>query len=130
MKNRGVRVDAQTYFLPFILGNSREAHRLSVKIFRKYGIISLVCSPERSLLDFFDFTCRFVGILSTESDRLLCEQLIDLSKQNPFTLPILVPVDGRYKKSVCDNAGMLEKTFILSSAEKLFTDSPLATLHV
>lgn len=131
MSDRVSAESARSYFLPFILGNVKQAHSLSQRIFNKYGIISLICDSRRHALDLLDFSSKSLRICRTDSPRLLCEQLIALSEQSPYTLPIVIPVSEEYKRMIeCEREvrEAIEKRFIISSVEGLFSTSPLARI--
>lgn len=128
MSDRVSAESARSYFLPFILGNTKQAHGLSMRIFNKYGIVSLICDSRRHALDFLDFSSKSLRICRTDSPRLLCEQLIALAEQSSYTLPIVIPVGEEYARMIEREREMIEKRFIISSAEELFTRSPLASI--
>ncbi len=125
MSDRTLRDEARLYFVPYILGNSRAAHRLAAKIHRKFGIISVICDDRRSVLDLLDLTSRTVVLSATDSSRLLAEQLISLAQQNCCTLPLLIPTDGKYASTIQAEREMLERTFVFADADRLFESSPL-----
>jgi hypothetical protein len=128
MSDRVMRDNARLYFLPFIIGNGKQAHRLSRKIFHKYGIVSLICGERRTLSDLLDYSCRFLRLCPSDSPRLLCEQLIALSEQSPYTLPIAIPANTRYETMINEARELLEQKFVISSEKELFVSSPLANI--
>ena len=128
MSDRVSAESARSYFLPFILGNGGRSHGLSQRIFNKYGIISLICDSRRHALDFLDFSSRSIRLCPTDSPRLLCEQLIALAEQSPYTLPLIIPVTEEYARMTDEVRNILETRFIISSPDELFTLSPLASI--
>lgn len=128
MSDRVSAESARSYFLPFILGNEGRSHGLSQKIFNKYGIVSLICDSRRHALDFLDFSSRSIRLCPTDSPRLLCEQLIALAEQSPYTLPLIIPVTDEYARMTDTVRDVLETRFIISSPDELFTLSPLARI--
>ena len=128
MANKTFEDEARLYFVPYILGNSRASHRLSARIYRRFGIVSVICDDRRSLLDLLDISSRSVLLTHTDSPRLVCEQLIWLATQNDYTLPILIPTDTRYIKMLDTERDHLEACFVISSKEKVLTSSPLSSL--
>ncbi len=128
MSTRSIREDASLYFLPFLLGDNLQAHKLSTKIFFKYGITSTILSEKRSLLDAVDMSSRFVDLSPTQSTSLLCEQLIALVEHDPHFLPILVPCSKEYAEALNEQRETLENFFVISSIDEIFSSSPLTTI--
>lgn len=128
MSDRVSAESARSYFLPFILGNEGRSHGLSQRIFNKYGIVSLICDSRRHALDFLDFSSRSIRLCPTDSPRLLCEQLIALAEQSPYTLPLIIPITEEYARMTDTVRDVLETRFIISSPDELFTLSPLARI--
>ena len=114
--------------MPFILGNTKQSHKLSQRIFNKYGIVSLICDSRRHALDLLDFSSRSIRLCPTDSPRLLCEQLIALAEQSPYMLPLIIPVTEEYARMTDEVRNILETRFIISSPDELFTRSPLASI--
>ena len=129
MGDRVYLENARAYFLPFILGNTKQSHKLSQKIFNKYGIVSLICDSRRHALDLLDFSSRSIRLCHTDSPRLLCEQMIALADQSPYTLPLIIPISEEYVRMTDDVRDVLETRFIISSPDELFTRSPLASIN-
>ncbi len=128
MNKQSLREDASLYFLPFILGNTPTAHTVSLKIFHKYGIQTVIVGKKHSVIDTVDFSSRTVTLVASESSALLKEQLIALYEQCPFTLPLLIPCTEEYKKAVDEHRDELERIFIISDPETVFLSSPLTTI--
>lgn len=127
MSAKDIREDASRYFLPLFLGSNYESHKMAVKIFRKYKVSSFVVDKKRSTWDFLDPFCKFVG-LCPMSTLLICEQLIDIAKQNPYTLPIMIPCSDEYRELVDEHRELLEPIFVLLDKDTLFSNSPLTVI--
>ncbi len=128
MSDRTLRDEARLYFVPYILGNNSAAHRLASRIFRRFGIVSLICDDHRSALDLIDMSSRTIVLTSTDSPRLIAEQLLSLAAQSSYTLPLIIPTDDRYASVAKSERELLERTFILADADSLFESSPLANI--
>lgn len=128
MDKRSIREDASLYFLPIILGNDRPSHSLSMRIFLKYGISSILLDEKHSVLDAIDFSSRSELLSHFDSSALLCEQLIALAEQRPYTLPILIPCSEEYKKAVEEQKESLESFFVISTPETVLLSSPLTAI--
>ena len=128
MANKTLGSEARLYFVPYILGNSRAAHRLSSKIYRRFGIVSVICDDRRSPLDLLDISSRSLVLTQTDNARLLREQLIWLATQNAYTLPILIPATDRYAKMLECERERLEACFVISDENDIFSSSPLSSL--
>ena len=129
MMSRSLHDDASSYFVPFLLGNTVQAQALSAKIFFKYGIRSVIVSDKRSLLEIANLSNSFAYISQTDSEELICEQLIAISGQLPYTLPLLVLCSQKYKSTVQNNTELLERFFVICDADELFSSSPLSTIN-
>ena len=70
--------------LPVILQNGLSAHRLSMRIFRRYKIVSLLCGNRKSLLDTLDLSCGFMRLFRTSDERIAAEQLCDLADEYDY----------------------------------------------
>ena len=127
MKERTVRKDARSYFVPFLLGSNRLSRRISARIFRKYGIVSYIASPRRSLWDILCLTGRALTLSSEQAD-IICQELISLGTMEPYTLPLLIITDKRYEALLEKHKTILEQHFVICSHESLFSSSPLADL--
>ncbi|MBE6592562.1 MAG: hypothetical protein E7642_01045 [Ruminococcaceae bacterium] len=128
MGERTLKDEARLYYVPYILGNTPEAHRLSRSIYHKFGIISVICDSRRSFFDVFDLTSRTVTLSSTDSSRLIAEQLVSLAAQTRYTLPLIIPASDELRKVVSDERGTLERSFVICEADTLFNSSPLADI--
>jgi len=128
MSNKDVKEYASTYFLPFLLGSNRRSHKLSAKILRKYGIVSLILDEKRSAGDIFDMSSRFVSLCQTDTHTMLADELLAISQRYEYTLPILVPCSQKYEMLVNELSDRLESEFVICNADRIFSDSPLADI--
>lgn len=128
MSNVSLKEEARLYFLPIILGNGKEAHRISGLLWRRYGLVSYILAPRRSARDLLDVSSRFVPLVSEHED-LLCMQLTHTATINPYRLPLLISTDQQYTELVEKNRKRLEPLFVICSPESLLEDSPLAALR-
>ena len=128
MDKSSIRKEARLYFMPFILGDGREAHRLSQKIYRKYGITCFILDSKMTALSIFDFSSRFLRLTDTQSDELIAKEITHLAKQEPYTLPILIPCSKKYCEFAERSRDILETTFVLSSADTALSSSPLCII--
>lgn len=128
MDKSSIRKEARLYFMPFILGDGREAHRLSQKIYRKYGITCFILDSKMTALSIFDFSSRFLRLTDTQSDELIAKEITHLAKQEPYTLPILIPCSKKYCEFAERSRDILEATFVLSSADTALSSSPLCII--
>lgn len=120
-----IREEARSYFIPFLLGDNEVSHKLSRRIYKKYGIVCFIIDSKISPADFWDFSSRFLRFPKVGSNELFALRLINLAEQSPFTLPLLIPCSKEYSDTVelCREA--LEPTFIISAPEDALTLSPL-----
>ena len=120
-----IREEARFYFVPFLLGDNQASHRLSKKIYKKYGIVSFILDKKRTAADIWDLSSRFLKLINTENQELITLQLIDLAEQSPYTLPLLIPCSEEHELLVKKDRELLETRFVISSENLLLTDSPL-----
>ena len=128
MSNRQARENAREYFVPYLLGNTPLSHRIAARIFYKYGIVSLICDEGRSPLCALDIACRYLPLSPSSEPRIIAEQLLSLCEQQPYTLPIIIPVSPKYEKAVKSERAALEHKFVIADKATLFSSSPLADI--
>lgn len=128
MSNKDVREYASNYFLPFLLGSNRRSHKLSAKILRKYGIVSLILDEDRSVYDFFALSSNFVLLCQTQENPILAHELSAIAQRYDYTLPILIPCSQKYAELVEKLSDKLEPEFVICEFDKVFSDSPLADI--
>lgn len=120
-----IREEARMYFIPILLGDNQDSHRISRKIFKKYGISSFILDRKRTLADLFDFSCRFVKLSSSDGFPILFTQLVDITREIPSSLPILIPCSSEYESFTELYQNELEAFFVISDKKLIFTASPL-----
>ena len=120
-----IREEARMYFVPILLGDNQESHRISRKIFKKYGISSFVLDNKRIFADLWDFSCRFVKLSSSDGFPIIFTQLVDITREIPSALPILIPCSSKYESFTKLYRNELEAFFVISDKELIFTASPL-----
>ena len=125
MDKSEIREEARLYFVPFFLGDNSLSHKLSNKIYVKHKIVSYILDTKKSIIDFLDFTSVFWLLYHTQEDGTILTQLKYLSKQFPYTLPILIPCTKEYTELVERNKDFLEAYFIISNPDDIIHSSPL-----
>lgn len=128
MGTKDVRESARQYFVPYILGNTALAHRLSAKIFLRYGIVSLICDQHPSFLGALDPSCRYVPLSPSCEPSLIADQLLSLCDQQPYTLPMIIPTTKQYAEIIEAERERFEHKFVLADSKTLFSSSPLADI--
>lgn len=128
MKDRQARESARRYFVPFILGNSARSHRIALRIYLKYGIIPIICDQRRSFIGALSPICRYLRLSQADEPCVIAQQLISLSEQQPYTLPIIIPVTEKYSDAVEAEKSTLEQSFVIADLPSLFSSSPLANI--
>lgn len=126
MKDRAIREEARNYFVPYILGNNLSAHKLSMRLYKRFGIVSLICDCRHSFFDIFDPSSRALILTSTESSRLVAEQLLSLAAQSDYTLPLIVCLDQKYSQMINGQRDLLEHSFVISDEESILKSSPIS----
>ena len=113
------------YLLPVLCGNTKRAHRLSAKILRRLGTMSLICGDPH-LRDLFDPSSLLLRLPKHPSERLLVEALMTLPDSYPDRLPVLVPCSKEAERFVREHAAVLETRYLLRDEESLFFHPPLS----
>ena len=125
MKRKQIREEARLYFVPFLLGDTMTAHKLSFKIFKRYGIVSLILDTKKTVADLWDFSSRFKAISQSKSQEIA---VMHLAAQTQYTLPLLIPCSDKYTDLVKKHSSELESEFIILNADISLEDSPLAII--
>lgn len=125
MTKQSVYEAARQSLLPVLVDNTREAHRLSVRLFHQYGVVSLIFGKPR-LWDLFDLSSRTLRLPQTASERLRIEELTELAQQSTSYLPVLIPCSDASREWIARHAATLESHYILADAETIFS-LPLLT---
>lgn len=113
--------------LPVLLDNTAEAHRLSSRIFRRFGIVSLICGKPH-LCDWFDVSSQTLRLPTTACERLRVEELLALGESYDDVLLLLIPCSHTARTTVARYATVLESRFILSDTDAIFSSSPLTDI--
>ena len=104
--------------LPVILGNSRHAHRLSLRLYLQYGLTSLLCAERKGIRDLLDPSSTFFPLISGEP-RLICEQLCDLAAREEGRLLLLIPAEEKTRARLEGSLDSLESAFVLTDPSRL-----------
>ncbi len=123
MSDNTLKNEARNYFVPYLLGNSKKAHGLSLRIYKKFGIVSVICDSRRSFWDILDPTSMTAVLVSTDSSRLVAEQLISLTDETYGALPLLIPISNEYANAISCERETLERRFIICEPDELFSPS-------
>ena len=114
--------------VPIVLGNNWEAHRLSARRYRTFGIPSILCGARRTAWDVFDPTCAFRRISLAASSRLIAEELMDLAVEYEDCFLLLIPMREAEQSMVREQASLLEAAFVCRSPETLWDDPLLGRI--
>ena len=113
--------------LPVLLGESFSAHALSLKIFARCGVRSLVCDEKRSALSFADPTSSFFDLISASHGAAVMSALLHIAENTDY-LPILIPTNEHFARLVEENRESLEPLFIITDKENVWNCAPFAAL--
>lgn len=127
MAERCAQNVSEQYIIPIFCGNTRLAHRLASRLFRRYGIVSLICGRAR-LWDFLDPATRTLRFPEPACDRLRIEELSALADLYADTLPVLIPCDADWERCLSENASLLESRFIFADPQSCLSGSPLSEI--
>ena len=113
--------------LPVLLGDSLSAHALSIRIYARCGVESLVCDERRSVIGVLDPTCKFFDLISVTEGAALMASLSQIASNTDY-LPILIPMNERFSRFVTEYREALESLFIITTREDAFNSAPFAAL--
>ena len=113
--------------LPVLLGDSLAAHALSLKIYAKCGVESLVCDEKQSALSVINPTCRFFDLISATEGAAIMAALSHIA-ENADYLPVLIPVNERFSRFVEENRESLEPLFIITTKDDVWNSAPFSAL--
>lgn len=113
------------YILPVLCGNTATARRLSAKILRRLGTVSLICGRSR-WLDLLDPTFHLLRLPKMPSDRLIVEALTDVATAYPDRLPVLIPCSEEARRLIDSHRTVLETRYLIREADCFFDSPPVA----
>jgi len=116
--------------VPVLLGNHREAHRLSARLYRTYGVPSVLCGERRTLWDLLDPCCSFHALTREGDPRLTAEQLADLAAEYEDCFLVLVPFNDADQALIHGHGELIEPYFVCRDPEALWSDPMLETLRL
>ncbi len=119
MADRDTRRFLHENVLPVILGNGIRAHTISLRIFFKYGICSMLCAEQKNPLNFINLKCGFLQLQKLSSTSVAVEQLIDFADTYEDFKMILIPTDREGEDFLRKSRLSLESRYII--AESFFS---------
>ncbi len=128
MTARAIRETANQSVLPVLLGNTYRAHRLSARLFRRFGVVCLIGGRPR-FCDLADISSVTLRMPKTDCERLSVEALLTFAEQYREPLLLLVPCSEAAKRLIINHTSALERYFILSDEESILSASPLSAFE-
>ena len=117
--------------VPVVLDNHREGHRLAARLYRTFGLPSLVCGARRSFWDLLDPFSAFRPLsLGEKNSRLLSEQLTDLAAEYEDCFLLLIPLHREDRDTIRESGELLESRFVCRAPEELWNDPMLDGIRV
>ena len=113
--------------LPVLLGDSLSAHLLSLKIYARCGVQSLVCDEKKSALSVIDPTSKFFDLISVNEGAAVMVALSQIAENTDY-LPVLIPTSERFEGFVEEHRETLEPLFIITSKDNVWNSAPFAAL--
>lgn len=111
--------------VPILLGNHRVAHRLSARLYRTYGIPSVLCGSRRTVWDFLNPASAFRRLSREGASRLVAEQLADLAAEYEDCFLLLIPLCEEDRALIRSHAELLESRFICREPADLWNEPML-----
>ena len=125
MDKTELQEEAKIYFVPFLLGSNSASRKLARKIYSRYKIVSYILDKKRTVSDVFSLSSRFLMLSKPKNTTLTVIELVYLTEQSPYTLPILIPCSEEYERLINENKETLETSFVISSIQSILDSSPL-----
>ena len=116
--------------VPVVLGNGRDAHRVSARLYRSFGLPALICDTRRSLWDLLDPTCAFRALPRGGDGRLIAQELVSLAREYEDCLLLLIPLTEEYRALTCAYESLLEAYFICRDPDGLWEDPLLDGIRI
>lgn len=113
--------------LPVLLGDSLSAHLLSLKIYARCGVQSLVCDEKKSALSVIDPTSKFFDLISLNEGAAVMAALSQIAANGDY-LPVIIPISERFEGFVEEHRETLEHLFIITSKDNVWNSAPFAAL--
>ena len=113
--------------IPMLLGSTPTAFALSLKIYRKCGVRSYLCSAGTGVLALLCPTLEHLPLFSKYDFDIQLKSLEYVADAQEF-LPVLVPCNEYFRRVIQENREYLEKRFILTTPEKIFDAKPFSDM--
>lgn len=113
-----------TSVFPILLGSCKVARKTYRKLFRIYGLTSVVLDEETSALSYFSIVSRFKPLPKMKSDEFVLMSLNKFSSEHDDMTLLLIPCTDLYSEFVERNRAWLEKRFIIRSPENAENIAP------
>lgn len=124
MTQREIRETIGNNTFVVLLDNTPAAHRLSLRLYFRFGIVSYICGEPRTR-DLIDFSSRTLRIGKTSCARLRAEELTALADSQAPLLPLLIPCSKEACEFAARYAEILEGHYLLLDARTALVRSPL-----
>ena len=115
--------------VPIVLGNDRMAHRLSFRLYRTFGLPSILCACRRTVWDVLDPTSAFRRVSGERVSRLMAEQLLDLAAEYEDCLLLLIPTSEEDQRLLEMYGERLEAHFVCRMPDALWNEPMLNALR-
>jgi len=122
MIEKDTKEEIASSVIPVILGNGATSCRLVWRLYLTLGTVSLRLGTHRRPTDLLRLPCLFRS--AAKDNRLLLEQLCDLSDEFSDYLLLLIPTDEPSRNRLAEHRKLLETRFILSSPDEVFSHIP------
>ncbi len=127
MSKNGASIALEESILPVLCDNTRIAHRISLRIYNRHGIVSFIFGKKR-FSDLLDISSQTLKFPITNEARLLAEELIEFSEKYPDMLPVLIPCSKSAEAFIKEFEPTLESRYIIAEPKVFLSDSPFEKL--
>ena len=113
--------------VPVILGNNFLSCRLAWRLYLTLGTVSLHLGSHRRLSDLLGLPCVFRK--TSNDDRLLREQLLDLAEEFDGYLLLLIPTDELSSERIDADRETISSRYVISSPDEVLSHIPCLNQH-
>ena len=106
-----------TSVFPILLGSCKLSRVTCRKLFRIYGLTSVVLDEERDALSYFSIVSRFKPLPKLRSDEFVLMSLEKIALEHDDMTLLLIPCTNLYSSFVERNREWIEKRFIVRLPE-------------
>ena len=116
------------FIIPIFLGDTKESRILSKNIFKKLGIVSMICDTQQTFASKMLLCVKFYRLFKTDNLEIFKEQLLDIARKYSDFILIIVPFSDEFSLPFTQFKDELENHFIVTSPSAFFNCAPISNI--